>query len=121
MQAVVNHRKISVIHPQGVVNAANALEFERDMTTALVQDGCSMLLVNLEQVESMDSAGLMALVSVLKLAQDMRRGFSLCCVSPSLRIILELTQLDRVFKIHEREEAFDGASLSLKEAKLVYA
>ncbi|MHC5677088.1 STAS domain-containing protein [Nostoc sp.] len=103
MQAVLNYPKITVIRPQGCLNAANALEFERDMTTALVQNGISVLVVDLVAVELLDSAGLMALLSTHKLALSLGRGFRLCAVTPSIRIIFELTQLDRVFEILDAE------------------
>ena len=106
MLAVLNYPKITVVRPQGALNATNALEFERDLTTALAEDGNTVLLVNLEAVESLDSAGLMALVSALKFAQSLERRFSLCAVSPSIRIIFEVTQLDSVFEIFESEAAF---------------
>ncbi|MDM9380909.1 STAS domain-containing protein [Chlorogloeopsis sp. ULAP01] len=105
MQAVLKNPKITVIRPQGSLNAANALEFERNLTAALTQNDNSFLLVDLEQVESLDSAGLMALVSALKLAQNLGQRFTLCSVSPSIRIIFELTQLDRVFEILESQAA----------------
>jgi anti-sigma B factor antagonist len=56
--------------------------------------------VDLEQVESLDSAGLMALVSGVKLAQRLGLSLSLSSVSPTLKIIFELTQLDKVFEIN---------------------
>ena len=99
MQAVLESPKIAVIRPQSCLNAANALEFERDLTAALTQNDISILVVDLAAVESLDSAGLMALVSVLKLAQSLGRRFSLCGVSQAIKIIFELTQLDEVFEI----------------------
>lgn len=105
MQAVLSNRKLSVIRPQGSLNAANALEFERDLTAALRQDEYGAMLVNLASVESMDSAGLMALVSALKVAQATNKRFSICACSPALRIIFELTQLDGVFEILPDETA----------------
>jgi anti-anti-sigma factor len=99
MQAVLSFPKIAVFRPQGSLNAVNALEFERDLTTALSQNENKVLLVDLEEVESLDSAGLMALVSALKLAHSLGKRLSLCSLSPSLRIIFELTQLDAVFEI----------------------
>ncbi len=101
MQALVESPKIAVIRPQSCLNAANALEFERDLTTALTQNDISILVVDFAAVESLDSAGLMALVSALKLAQSLGRGFSLCDVSPAIKIIFELTQLNEVFEIIE--------------------
>ena len=103
MQAVLNYPKIAVIRPQGFLNATNALEFERDMTTALAQNGISILVVDLAAVESLDSAGLMALLSIHKLALSLGRGFQLSAVAPSIRIIFELTQLDKVFEILDGE------------------
>lgn len=78
MQAVLKNPTITVIRPQGSLNAANALEFQQDLTKALAQNTSNRLLVDLEQVEALDSAGLMALVSALKFAQDLGRQFSLC-------------------------------------------
>ncbi|BAZ06758.1 anti-sigma-factor antagonist [Calothrix sp. NIES-3974] len=101
MQATLSNPKYQVICPQGNINAANALEFERSLITAMQQNNAQGLLVNLEAVESIDSAGLMALVSALKLSQSQGRDFCLCSVSPALRIIFELTQLDRVFEIRD--------------------
>ena len=105
MQSVLESPKITVIRPQSSLNAANAWEFEQDLTRVLTQDDISILVVDLVAVESIDSAGLMALVSALKLAQSLGRRFSLCAVSPSIKIIFELTKLDEVFEI------FEGADL----------
>ncbi|WP_017315334.1 STAS domain-containing protein [Mastigocladopsis repens] len=121
MQAVLDYPKITVISPQGCLNAKNALEFETNLTKALAQDGISILLVNLEYVESLDSKGLMALVSALKLAQKLGRRFSLCTVPPSLKIIFELTQLDQIFEIFQGQAAFEAACLSTEDATLTYA
>ena len=111
MQTIIAYPKITVIRPQGPVNASNAVEFQRQMTTAVAQEGQSTVVVDLEQVESLDTAGLMALVHGLRLAQGLNRRFSLCSVPPSIRIIFELTQLDRVFEIFESVAAFETAPL----------
>ncbi len=102
MQAVLNNPKITVIRPQGSLNAAIALDFEQELIVAVSQQGDNFLLIDLEQVESIDSAGLMALVSALKLSQRLGQRFSLCSISPSIRIIFELTQLDQVFEILDK-------------------
>ncbi len=101
MQVTLNYPQITVVSPQGSLNANNALEFERNLTQALTQNAKSILLVDLKAIESIDSSGLMALVSALKLAQDLGRRLVLGAVSPSVKIILEVTQLDKVFEIFE--------------------
>lgn len=109
MSTTIAYPKVTVICPHGAINAANAGEFQQRMVKAIAQDDAHVL-VSLEQVESLDSAGLMALVSSLRLAQSLGRRFSLCNVSPSIRIIFELTQLDRVFEIFEDAAAFEKVS-----------
>lgn len=108
MQTTIAPPKITVIQPQGHFNASNAIEFQRQMIKLVAQEGHSSVLVDLEQVESIDSAGLIALVRGLKLAQALSRRFSICCVSPSIRIIFELTQLDQVFEIFDSKATFEA-------------
>ena len=109
MQAVLSDSTVAIINPQGNLNAVNALEFERDLTAALTQENNQALLVNLEKVELLDSSGLMSLVSALKLAQNLGKRFSLCSVSPSIKIIFQLTQLDQVFEIFENQNVLLNA------------
>lgn len=109
MQTILACPQSYVIRPCGLLNASNAIEFQRQVTTAVAQEGHTSVVLDMEQVESLDSAGLMALVSGLRLAQALNRRFSLCSVSPSIRIIFELTQLDGVFEIFESLTAFEAA------------
>lgn len=99
---------ITVVQPQGHLNATNATEFRSELTTAISANPSSTVLVDMENLDSMDSAGLMALVSAINLAQRQNQRFSLCSLSPSIRIIFELTQLDRVFEIFESRSAFEA-------------
>ncbi|MDJ0617193.1 MAG: STAS domain-containing protein [Calothrix sp. MO_192.B10] len=103
MPAAVNYPQITVIRPLGALNATNTLEFEQELTTALTENGITILLVDLEKVESIDSAGLMVLVAGLKLAQKLGHRLVLSKVSPAVRIILEVTQLDRVFEVFDSQ------------------
>lgn len=101
MQAVLQSQKIAIIRPQGCLNTTNALELQQELSTTLTQDDVSSLLVDLAAVESFDSSGLMVLVSAFKLAQSLGKGFQLDSVSPAIKIILEVTQLDQILAICE--------------------
>lgn len=113
MQTITAYSKITVVRPHGSINASNALDFQRQMTEVLAQEENSTILVDLEQVESLDSAGLMVLVSSLRLAQSLERRLSLCCVPPSIQIIFELTQLDKVVEIFGSIATFQNNISSL--------
>lgn len=109
MQAVMNLPKATVMKLEGHLNAANATVLRSQLTRAVSNSETSAVLVDMQEVESLDSAGLMAFVSALSLSQQIGRRFSLCSVSPSIRIIFELTQLDRVFEIFDSSTSFEVA------------
>ncbi len=108
MQNLISPLKIAECKPQGHINASNADHLKTQLT-ALVNSDIKGVLVDLHQVEGLDSAGLMALVAALSLAQRQDKRFSLCCVPPAIKMILELTQLDRVFEIFENRREFEAA------------
>lgn len=101
MQTTLSHEKNTVFISQRHIHVTNAIEFERDLTTALITKEIHTLSINLGKVESLDSAGLMALVSVLKLAQGLNKNLNICCINPSVKIIFELAQLDKIFQVNE--------------------
>ncbi|MBE9212348.1 STAS domain-containing protein [Plectonema cf. radiosum LEGE 06105] len=106
MQSILEKPRFTVVKPHNSITAADAYVFERQLTLLLKQNPQFALLVDLEQVEFVDSAGLMALISTCKLAQKLEVRFSLCSISPSLRIIIELTQLDNIFEIFESQTQY---------------
>ncbi len=110
MQSVLVRPQTIVICPKGYVNAANALVLQDQLAIAVHSEQNSALLVDMRDVESLDSAGLMALVSTLSLAQKQSKRFSLCSMSASIRIIFELTQLDRIFEIFDDSAAFEATA-----------
>ena len=91
----------TIIQPSGQINAASVELLQQQFVEALSAQACSSLSIDMSQVEALDSAGLMLLVSTLTLAQRLDKRFSLFEISPPVRIIFELTQLDRVFNILE--------------------
>lgn len=111
MQTIIAYPEITVFQPRGSFNASKAAEFQHQMTTAVAQEGHTSVLVDLEQVEFLDSAGLMILIYGLRLAQALDQRFSLCGISPSIQIVFEVTQLDLVFEIFESIAAFEAATL----------
>jgi len=114
MQTLFADRPITVIRPLDHLNAATAGEFGRQLTTAIAAPEIVGVLVDLGQVTLIDSAGLMALVLGLKQAKKMQRRFSICSVSAGARMVLELSQLDRVFEIFENVESFEAENSSVE-------
>jgi anti-anti-sigma factor len=110
MHTATQASNVTVVRLTGHLNAANAEQVRQQLTSAVAARTTPVVLVDMEETESLDSAGLMALVSALKLAQNINIQFGLCAVSPAIRIIFELTQLDRVFKMFESPTAVEAVA-----------
>jgi anti-sigma B factor antagonist len=109
MQTTLAHSEMTVVQPNGHISISNAAALQQQLADTVASQEYSSLLVDMSQVESLDSAGLMALVSTLTLAQRLNKRFGLFGISPSIRIIFELTQLDRVFEILESCPSIESA------------
>lgn len=89
---------LTVVQPSGVLNAANAQVWQAQLSEKITDDRTAGLMVDMSQVESLDSAGLVSLISVLRLARNLSKRFCLYAVPPSIRMVFEMTQLDQAFE-----------------------
>lgn len=62
------------------------------------------LVVNLREVQYVDSSGIASLVEVLKEARDKKKRLILFGLNPAVREALQLTRLTKIFEILETEE-----------------
>lgn len=62
------------------------------------------IVVNLAKVNFMDSSGLSTLVLGLKRSREMKGDLRLCNLQSPVRMVFELTRLDKVFEIFLDEE-----------------
>jgi len=80
--------------------------------------GTPRVIVNLEQVRYIDSAGVASLVEGLKLSRDLKSTFALYGLSRTAREVLELTRLIKVFEVYDNEEeALRGGSTNVAPAR----
>ena len=62
------------------------------------------IVVNLAQVNFLDSSGLSALVMGLKHSREKKGDLRLCSLQSPIRMVFELTRLDKIFEIFINEE-----------------
>jgi anti-sigma B factor antagonist len=72
------------------------------------------IVVNLEGVTFLDSTALSVLVQGLKRSRQALGDVRLCNLQPPVRIIFELTRLDKVFEIYNSEEDAVHAFLNVE-------
>lgn len=76
----------------------------RDRVKNLIADGRTRLVVDLGQVKFIDSFGLGALVSALRVVRSAGGDLKLAHVPASVESVLRLTRLNSVFDIHPAME-----------------
>jgi anti-anti-sigma factor len=94
------------IHPtmldvSGAITVENAPAVEALLTEVIQTLQHDQVVLNMQKVEFLDSTGLVVLVSAWRLARDLGKQLSLYALTPAVRIVLDLTQLDRVFPVLE--------------------
>ena len=100
----------SVLCVSGEVNWTTSNNLSSEIDECLVGQHPSRLIVDLNGVVRIDSAGLGALVGGLQEARKQHVQFTLCGLNPSLRRLMQRTCLDRVFEIRPSvEEALGDA------------
>ena len=79
----------------------------REVVAEVVASGSSRVVVNLAETDFMDSSGLGALIGCLKAARQAGGDLRISGVQPQVKMVLELTKMDRVLTAYSSaEEAF---------------
>jgi anti-anti-sigma factor len=102
---------VQVISPTGVLDSTKAEEF-RQTVNQLLDDGADIILINLKDVTFIDSSGLGTLVVLLKQVRSLDRKLCICSINDQVRMLFELTSMDRVFDVYENQQSFEQAVLS---------
>ena len=100
--------EFTTFKPEGYLSAANSSELLESLAAKVKSSSNPALVVDMEAVEFMDSAGLTVLIEGFRLAESLGRRFVICSLAPSVRIMFELTQLDKAFEIFENRDAFQA-------------
>lgn len=73
--------------------------------TVLVSDSGSKVILNLSNIQFIDSSGIAVLISALKTARQHNNSFYLCSIQKDVMSLLTLMKLDKVFDIYADESA----------------
>ncbi|HEY9697101.1 MAG TPA: STAS domain-containing protein [Trichocoleus sp.] len=96
---------VRVVQPTGILDGTQANEF-RDAISDSLNAGEKCILVDLQEVTFMDSSGLAALITAVRLVQSAGGKLHICSPNQQIRMLFELTSMDRVFLIFSNQEEF---------------
>lgn len=90
------------------IDAAQAIRFKDDMRDATIE-GPDRVVLDLSQVDFIDSSGLGAIVASMKQLEDGQR-LDLAGLTPNVDKVFRLTRMDTVFNLFPTlEDALGGA------------
>ena len=94
---------VTVIAPSGRLDVAGAPALKTAIADA-VKNGPSRLVIDMEGVSFVDSSGLGSVIAGLKLVRTSQGDLRLAAPNQQVRVVLELTTLDRVFPYYASVE-----------------
>jgi len=103
---------VKVVQPTGILDGTKAGQFRQEISQ-LVEDNANVVLVDFKDVTFMDSSGLGALVLALKTVRASGGKMFICSVNDQIKMLFELTSMDRVFEIFASRDEFDKHLASL--------
>ena len=89
---------VKVVQPSGILDGTKAGQFRQEVSQ-LVDTGVDIVLIDFQDVTFMDSSGLGALVLALKTVRAAGSKLYICSVNEQIKMLFELTSMDRVFEI----------------------
>jgi anti-sigma B factor antagonist len=98
----------TVVAPTGRLDVAGAPAL-REAVAALAGDGAPRVVIDMEGVSFVDSTGLGSVIAALKQVRNKQGELRLAAPNQQVRVVLELTTLDRVFPYYATvEDALSG-------------
>ena len=98
---------LKTYQPEKFVTEVNAFEI-RDWVQENVKSGASHLLIDFQNVGFINSSGLGALATALKMAREADARLALSSLNPQARMTLEIAGMDKAFEIFETPADYES-------------
>lgn len=95
----------TIVDVVGDITLYNSPEVRKLLLGLMKEQHASRVIVNLQKVKYIDSAGVASLVEALKTSRDLKTAFALYGLSRTTREVLELTKLIKVFEVYDDEQS----------------
>lgn len=100
--------QVKVVQLSGTLDATQSQEFRENITEIIEgESSTKIVLVDFKNVTFMDSSGLGALVLAFKALRAADRKLVICSINEQVRILFELTGMDKVFEIFPNQDEFN--------------
>ncbi|MGD1920777.1 MAG: STAS domain-containing protein [Pleurocapsa sp.] len=97
---------VQIIEPEGILDGTKTNDFQHQINQS-IDSGVHTILVDFSNVTFMDSSGLGALVKAFKALKAAEVDLFLCSINEQIRMLFELTSMDKYFAILADRAEFD--------------
>lgn len=97
---------IKIVQPSGILDSTQAPKFRQEISD-YIQNNAKIIIIDFQDVTFMDSSGLGALVMSFKTIRAAGSQLFLCSINDQIRMLFELTSMDRVFEIFPNREELE--------------
>jgi len=97
---------VRAIQPEGILDSVNSNSLRREIIDT-IDRGVKTVLLDLQDITFMNSSGMGALVATLKAVKAAGGQLALCSLSDQVRIIFELSRMDRIFQVYQDRQEFE--------------
>ena len=105
MKIAARHlEKITIFDVSGDIDLATSPELRKALLRELREARAPRVVLNLKQVRYIDSSGVASLVEGLKASRDVGSRFVLFGLNKTIREVLQLSKLLRIFEVYDDEE-----------------
>jgi anti-anti-sigma factor len=96
---------LKVIQSVGILDGIHGNKLRQEIVD-LIKSGTKNILLDCSQITFMDSSGLSALVMMMKSAKQVNGKFAICSLNDQLKVLLDLTSMDKVLNIVSDRDSF---------------
>ena len=94
-----------IIQPVGILDGIQGNKLRQEIQS-LIQAGTKNILIDCEKIKFVDSSGLGVLVSIMRSVKQINGRFAICSVNDQVKMLLELTSMNKVLKIVTDQDEF---------------
>ncbi|MEH2329938.1 STAS domain-containing protein [Nostoc sp.] len=102
---------VKVLELSGILDGIRGNELRREVSSILT-NGVEILLIDMKEVKFIDSSGLGALVSAMQMTRTANSKLFVCSISEQVRMLFELTKMDRIFQTFADQDEFNRQVLA---------
>ncbi|MEH1845772.1 MAG: STAS domain-containing protein [Nostoc sp.] len=102
---------VKVLELSGILDGIRGNELRREVSN-IVDNGADILLLDMKEVKFIDSSGLGALVSAMQIVRNANSKLFVCSISDQVRMLFELTKMDRIFQTFADQDEFNRQVLA---------